>query len=374
MSRSATILLMIAAVSLFFGLAWTNLFWDTPYEPVLKALALDQVQEINVARGVGGFLLLCGLITMIWRPAWLSATALILSLVPIGFFVAGTVMLATSERDQIAILASSAALICAPLVLLIAARFGLRGFGIFLTRVTLTLSFATFALLAFGETWPVEIPKFGEFVVGLPRPDSWMAALSNPQLPQLSESHQQLLWWCIAGAAVAGSLGIWLRIVTAPASLALCILALSGITMIVIANVDFGKPLAAQFHRWAPAAIVHLPLAILPIALWQMVWPAAEERKRRKLKQVEAVPPSAGRALPKKKAAKPEPEEQQKPKRELKRVEPAPVDAEPEPEEQQKPERKLKRVETTPVDADAEPEPPNEPEEQPVRKKLKRIE
>lgn len=341
MPRAATVFLSIAAVCLFLGLAWTNLFWETPYRPVLEALSLSRLPESHFARGVGVFFLLCGLITIIWRPAWLSIAVLILCLIPVGFFTAGNVMLAAGERDQIAILASSAVLIGTPLILLFAGRFRLRRFGVFLTRLTLTLSFATLALLAIGKTWPVEIPNFGKFLVGLPRPESWNAALANPLLPELSESHQQLLWWCLAGAAAFGILGSWIKMFTPPAALTLCILSLAGITLVVIANVDFGKPIASQLHRWAPVAVLHLPLAILPIALWQMVWPG--KSARRKLKRVEAVPPDAERALPPKKVAKPK-DGADPPRRKLKRVDSPPADdAEPE-DSDDKPRKKLKRI------------------------------
>ncbi|MEM7013150.1 MAG: hypothetical protein AAF585_16885, partial [Verrucomicrobiota bacterium] len=101
----------------------------------------------------------------------------------------------------------------------------------------------------------------------------------------------QMIWRGLAAVAFLSCIAIWVRPITAVPAILLSLLGFVGLTAIIWTNIVGAEDLLGQLHRWGPEAIMRLPLAILPIALWQMI-----RMRRRKLKRVD--PGAPGVPLP----------------------------------------------------------------------------
>lgn len=318
MSRFSTVLLCVAAVCLLLGQAWLHLFWETPLEGAFEG----RLPVKPVAVGLGAWFLFAGLMVIAWRPLWFCATVLFSSIFPLTLLALSDATTHEALRDQIASLTGAAVLVFTPLVLLIGARLTSRGGGIFLSRFALTLSFVTFGLMAIGTTYEFELPQLGVFVVGLDRPEIWGEAVAWVA-PGLEDAAQQLLFRILGGLALAACVGIWFRIIAPVASVILALLGLAGALSFVFLHLD--GSLLTQLHRWAPETAIHLPLALLPIALWLLLYAKPDEddgdsdeggggsgkprnlKRRKKLQRVDPITPGVSTPAQKRPESPPAP-------------------------------------------------------------------
>ena len=88
MYRWVQLALRLSATCLFLGLAWLHLFWESPYLARMDQLPEDLAFNPDiVAKSVGGFFLLAGLVMVAWRPRWLVWGVLFVAIVPTGLWV-----------------------------------------------------------------------------------------------------------------------------------------------------------------------------------------------------------------------------------------------------------------------------------------------
>ncbi len=271
MTRPVSLLLRIATLCLFLGLAWIHLYWEkeTPYGAAIERYGqiLPSVDPYLLSWGVGGWFLASGLAIIVWRPAWLVTFFVLLSMAPLSLLAFSHF---AANSAPVSSLLGSAALLATPLVLCLGDVLGWAKFGRFLARFALSISFLTFGLQATGLHYHgelPELPEIGAVELGTPQPEAWLGVVAE-LVPQLEPLKQKLLLRIFGGLALVAALGIWSPLMTSISAISMSLLALTGSAIITTAHLD-GDTLAT-LHRWAPETILRMPLVLLPIALWQM--------------------------------------------------------------------------------------------------------
>ncbi|MEM1295534.1 MAG: hypothetical protein AAGH89_09220 [Verrucomicrobiota bacterium] len=292
MSRPVSLFLRLATLCLFLGLAWIHLFWEseTPYAQIIGQSGgmLSDLDPQVVAWSFGGWFLATGLAVIIWQPSWLVVVFLLLGMAPIGCFAVGS--FATSNAPLSSLLGSTA-IFMTPLVLCFGSVFGWAKFARILARLSLSVSFVTFGLLAAGAYYQGELPLIGEVTLGSKQPEVWVGMIAN-MAPELDPLKHELILRIFGGLAILTALGIWSSLMVSISAIAMSLLAMVGSAAITTSHLT-GETVEV-LHRWAPETILRMPLVILPFAVWQMMaglsTKSANQPKRRKLKRVDPDP------------------------------------------------------------------------------------
>jgi len=274
MGSAAHRLLRSAVACLLLAEAWSHFFWETPYRAALEAhpgvaswLGIEPEAGERVVLGFGIWFLLAGVVTVVWRPAWLGRSVAVLALLPAALSFTARVAI---SPDPWLVAVTQGWELCAILALAISVERH-RGPAQIPLQAGLAAAFGSWSLHAFG--------------IGAETPAQWLTWIQAIWPGGGGDAtHLRIL----AGLTLGACFCIWIRALVPAAALILSLAGLAAVVTPVVAHLDSGA--FEILHRWIPAAVGRMGLVLLPVMMAVNGGSAPSPPAPRRLKRIDLPP------------------------------------------------------------------------------------